>query len=157
MNFDSRGHLKPYEIIEMSLENFELLFVNNEKRKTIFAEFQRYNTELLQLINVPFKQWIDGSFVTDKKNPNDIDLLTFIEHDIYNKHQKAIDTKFGKFGVQNYFQEIDAYTIWEYPKNHEYFTIFHSDYLYWETFFSNSKFNRAKKRFPKGFIQLTIN
>ncbi|MEN9609413.1 MAG: hypothetical protein RLZZ628_227 [Bacteroidota bacterium] len=161
ISFDIRGYLKPYEIIEMNPLLFETIFVESFEesvsRRLIFEAFQRYNSELSAIIKEPYLQWVDGSFVTNKENPNDIDILTFIDYRIYKRFEKEIDAKFSKYSVKTHFQGIDAYTVWAYPENHTFYNVYRSDYAYWQEWFSYSRYNRAKKRFPKGFIQMIIN
>lgn len=159
-SFDIRGHLQPHGAVEMTQEEFETFFVTqfgNAVRREIFEEYRRYTEDLRAIVNVPFVQWIGGSFVTNRDNPNDIDLVTVIDHEVYAVHEQAIDERFSKWAVGRFYQKIDAYTLWEYPEGHKYHSTFLADKLYWHDWFANSRFNRAGKRFPKGFIQLNIN
>ena len=51
---------------------------------------------------------------------------------------------------------IDGYVIRIYPKGHEKYIRTQSDLLYWEHWFSQSRKNRKKQRFPKGFVELEL-
>ncbi|MBP6812107.1 MAG: hypothetical protein KA138_11340 [Saprospiraceae bacterium] len=159
-HFDIRGHLQPEGLIEITLSEFEEVFVNqfedSDSRKSIFDNYLRYTKDLRDTIGVGFIQWIDGSFVSNKENPRDIDFATFIDWQIYAKRVHEIDTRFSKWEVDNYYENLDAYTICEYPLGHEFHAIFLADRAYWNEWFSNSRFNRLKKRFSKGFIQIKI-
>jgi len=53
--------------------------------------------------------------------------------------------------------KIDAYLVRIYPKDHKDHIKTVSDLLYWEHWFGHTKKNRVKKRFQKGFIELTFN
>lgn len=159
LSFDIRGNLHPYGKVETTIEVFETFFVRNfgEQRKAreeIFKEWKRYNNDLKELLDSPFTQWIDGSFVTNKITPKDIDIVSFINNEDYTKLEKEIDKQFSKWGVANFYEKIDAYTMWEYPQSHTFYSTYQADYLYWEEWFSHTKRNRAKKKFPKGFIEL---
>ncbi|MFN0213346.1 MAG: DUF6932 family protein [Saprospiraceae bacterium] len=158
IHFDIRGHLQPEGLIEISFSAFEEMFVarfeESDSRKSIFNNYLRYTNDLRDTIGVGFIQWIDGSFATNKKNPRDIDFVTFIDCDVYEKHVQDIDNRFSKRAVGNFYENLDAYTICEYPKGHEFYAIFLADLAYWNEWFSSTRLNRLKKRFSKGFIQL---
>ncbi|MEN9612871.1 MAG: hypothetical protein RLZZ628_3685 [Bacteroidota bacterium] len=81
MEFDLIGHLVPYTVIETDFERFEKILVydfpNHSSRYEILSGYKLYLEKLKQIIGNSFFQWVDGSFVTDKLNPNDIDIVTF--------------------------------------------------------------------------------
>lgn len=158
LSFDFRGNLKPYKKHQLTVEEIEFNFVVNfeksKTRKKKFQELLRYNDELKELLQCPFYQWINGSFIGEKTNPRDIDLVTFINYDVYQKLQNEIDYKFSKMNVGNFFDGIDAFIVATYPENHQFYDIFKGDAIYWENMFGKTRFNRAKKRLPKGFVEL---
>ncbi|WP_313375642.1 DUF6932 family protein [Chishuiella sp.] len=49
-------------------------FPNNDKRKELFENFLKF-LEMLKNVNSKFEIWIDGSFTTEKEEPEDIDIL----------------------------------------------------------------------------------
>lgn len=75
---EDTGLLVPGEH-RMTLEKFKEIFVHNERRRYIFERFE-------QLFEV-FRQiacshlYIDGSFVTKKPHPNDIDVCWHMDDD----------------------------------------------------------------------------
>lgn len=156
MQFDQYGHLTPYEIIETDLETFEKIFVsevkNSQTRLALFEEYREFLAELQQIIGTNFYQWIDGSFTTQKRNPNDIDLVTFLD-----------GQRLTEFAVQlsplqkRKFQgrgKIDAYFVATYPKGHPLYDIFWMDYLDWLHQFE--KDTRLKGNPKKGIIQINF-
>lgn len=160
LEFDIRGNLKPYELIPFSLadfeENFVSIFDKTSSRHAIFTTYCQYTEDLRSTIKVPFFQWINGSFTTKKFNPKDLDVLTFIDFEVYKEKEKLIDERFSKWSVGKFYPKIDGYTVWSYPEGHKNFLTFHADQLYWQGWFGNTAFNRAKKRFRKGFIQINF-
>ena len=72
LNFDIRGNLKPYEIIKVTKEIFRThfvdSFVNEQIRLELFLKYEKYMNDLSPLLSQDFYQWVDGSFVTNKKN-----------------------------------------------------------------------------------------
>jgi hypothetical protein len=75
INFDSRGYITPNEIIEVTMSEIENTFSYNEHRKLIFENYLDFSEKLHELGLTNFYQWIDGSFVTTKKYPKDIDFV----------------------------------------------------------------------------------
>lgn len=77
--FNDEGCL-PFKIYEMSISEFEELFSKGKsnKRQYIMEQYKYYLKNLLDSEYV-LHHWADGSFVTLKDEPNDIDLLTEID------------------------------------------------------------------------------
>ncbi|MBX9893761.1 MAG: hypothetical protein K2Y09_01080 [Nitrosomonas sp.] len=66
-----------HDVQEPELGNhFLKKFPTSTTRASLISGLQRYIT-LLKSYGVQFELWIDGSFTTDKVNPNDIDLVVF--------------------------------------------------------------------------------
>src|ERR1700730_1474836 len=84
LNFDLKGNLKPYQPIACSLADIKKHFVDDivsTTRQANYDKYVKYSDDLKALLKVPeLKQWVNGSFVTRKLNPKDIDLVTFIDH-----------------------------------------------------------------------------
>lgn len=82
--FDKKANLKPYEPIKISVADMKAHSVsefNSSTRKNNFDKYIRYSDDLKKLLNgQPIRQWVNGSFVTKKINPKDIDLITFVDH-----------------------------------------------------------------------------
>jgi hypothetical protein len=66
-----------HDVDPSELDNhFLSAFGASRTRRTLIDGFQRY-IEALKKYAVPFEIWLDGSFVTSKEDPNDIDLVVF--------------------------------------------------------------------------------
>jgi len=160
LNFDIRGNLKPYEVIKVTKEIFRAHFVDSfvdeEIRLELFLKYERYMSDLALLLSQDFYQWVDGSFVTNKRKPNDIDIVTIISHIDFEANKKLLEQNYTSLGARlNY--NVDAYIIINYPKNHKKAFFTTSDLLYWRNLFGKTKVNRAKKQFEKGIIPLNFN
>jgi len=151
MQFDSFGNLTPYQIFEIDITSFELFFVakfgHSKTRRKIFTEYQNYVIQLHKLIGSDFYQWINGSFVTEKLHPNDLDIVTFIDFKIY--EEKIFELQ--KINSQDLKREnsIDAYFVKVYPEEHPNYFITKFDISEWTHLFSS---NRKKEN--KGFIKI---
>ena len=156
--FDIRGNLSPEPTIiqSISMTDFESQFVagfeENTARLRLFEVLQNYITDWQTYITTDVEQWVDGSFITTKHTPNDIDILTFIDYRDYDRCKAIIETKFITTATK--VVGIDAYIVKTYPNDHPFYTIYKADYLYWLNHFGHTRLNRHKKQFKKGIIQL---
>ncbi len=53
-------------------------FSNNSKRQLLYENFLKF-LDNLNYINSKFEIWIDGSFTTEKSEPEDIDILVIFD------------------------------------------------------------------------------
>jgi hypothetical protein len=161
ITFDERGHL--LEPIELNLTEFKEIFVDEWQDKTstrpnIFATFEQYLTDFKALITPDFHMWVNGSFVTQKSHPRDIDFVCFIDYTIYFNQVKLIDNQFGKYGTKDvYGLQLDGYVSPVYPKNHQDAFTTQSNKVYWISQFSSTKPDRHQKKYSKGFIKINFN
>lgn len=159
INFDTRGNLNPYEKIELSLDRFKNHFVDDfayehERRLEIFKNYVAFLDGFKQEVTQNFIQWIDGSFVTKKLIPRDIDFVTLIDYQTYERCQTIIENKFRREPAKNIFGLVDAYVVKMYPVGHSQRWVSEYDLIYWRRWFSETRMNRAKKKFAKGFIEI---
>ena len=117
LQFNNKGYLIPDKNISSTLAELEQTFKINNIRVDINNLYLKYSDELKKIIGKEIKQWIDGSYVTMNNAPNDIDILTFINYDDYEKHENELSNFFYPNSKAEY--NIDAYLIIVYPKNHK--------------------------------------
>jgi hypothetical protein len=153
LNFDEKGFLKPYEIIDSALEFFKAIFVDNmeisKTRKPLFENYLQYLDAIKNVIPNGFHQWVDGSFVTQKQNPNDIDIVTFINFQDFERNIKTFDIlrrwRFDKTkGIDGYFVPI-------FPENHRKSVVFEMEKKEWIFQFCNDRNGNSK-----GIIQISF-
>lgn len=162
LNFDLRGNLQPYRKQDMAFEDFRDNFVNpfgeSSKRYEIFENYLQYINDFQEKITPNFTQWIDGSFVTNKNNPNDIDIVNLVSFEVVQQYEPLIRSDFiGKKLLKSH--KIDAYLLIVYPENHKLHSWSKSDKLYWNSWFTKGKlvyYKNKKQRFPKGFIEINF-
>lgn len=102
------------------MSTLEQVFVNqfatSSTRRKLFEHFLDYNEALKKLISDGFTQWVNGSFVTKKENPRDIDVVTFVNYDLLqDKEQHFRQLRELRFKRR---AEIDGYFITVYPDTH---------------------------------------
>jgi len=157
MSFDIRGFLKPYEKVRTDLESVKNVFVTpfgvNSSRHELYNKLLEYNNKLSDLLErEAYSQWINGSFISLKESPRDIDLVSFISSDIVSRNQVELQSYIGEKGRKKF--GIDGYIVKVYSEDHAHFVRTKSDYLYWEHWFGWSRKNRRRERFQKGFIEI---
>lgn len=155
--FDIRGSLVPYERITVNLEEFEEVFVNSfdpdSTRYELFQNYKNYLSDFQNEVTEDFVQWVNGSFVTNKPNPGDIDFVNLIPTDIYQSKEAIIDQKFKLRGGKTIYK-VDAYTMEIFEEGHPKNWNYQADRIYWDNWFSFTKKNRAKKKFQKGYLEI---
>lgn len=87
ITLNENGYLPPGKH-EMSIEDFSELFVQcfpeSKTRETIFQGYNNFCSFLQSAGITAFSQWVDGSFCSSKEDPNDIDIVTFINESLLN-------------------------------------------------------------------------
>lgn len=152
MDFDIQGNLKPYDIIYCDWSTFKAEFVDafprSSTRRVIFENFSAYMEKLVTVIGRGFHQWIDGSFVTRKLNPNDIDFVTFVNAKTFSRNEYILGD------LREYSREqslrLDGYLVKDYPTDHNHFFRSYLDSKQWMHQFVRD----SRKGQSKGFIQL---
>jgi hypothetical protein len=63
LHFDIRGHLQPEGIIDLTIEEFETIFVyrfeESDTRLILMENYKAYYKDLAQLTGKHYTQWID--------------------------------------------------------------------------------------------------
>lgn len=160
IQYDSRGYLKPYDKIPINMENigdhFVRPFTSSSTRMLLLEQLIAFTSDLSKAVNGPLRIWIDGSFVTLKQNPNDIDLVVFIENEVIKSKYKTIREHF--FDKKNLKERgLDVYYVRVFQKGHKDYSKYLSDYLYWYNWFTQTRKTKQYKRYPKGFLELNIS
>jgi len=92
LEFNAAGLLVPPKSIISTLKEFEDNFAVDSPediRRVLFNQYIDYKNDLKRLCEkTELQQWIDGSFVTKKSKPFDIDFVTFIDFETANVRKK---------------------------------------------------------------------
>lgn len=147
----------PNDRIVLSLEEFEVFFVNdfeeNDRRKELFSSYKAYISAFQDEITPNFVQWLDGSFLTKKTAPRDLDFVTLLDFGIANEKSELLRSKFLNKASEQFFG-MDAYLVEVFPEtNRNHFTT-KSDLAYWNSWFSRTSENRTGKSHLKGFVEI---
>jgi len=154
--FDKKGYLKPYKVIEVDIDsiksNFVDAFPNSSTRNYLFENYLRYVYRFQDEVFPFFEQWINGSFVSQKENPKDIDLVTFLDYSVFEKRGDKILDKFWAFSLEE--EGIDSYLVKEYPPKHQLFSKFLRQKEIWIRRYGTSRPDVQDKISPKGFLKI---
>lgn len=154
LTFDQYGFLTPYQPIPTDLPTFERVFVQefpeSANRRALFDRYLEYNARLSEFLP-GYTQWIGGSFVSRKVNPNDIDLLTFLDNELFERHEQPI-AELKQWRLRRP-KLIDGFFIRIYPNSHRLHSHSESDRVQW--LFDWSRTNMHPRR-NKGLIQLNF-
>jgi hypothetical protein len=142
--------LSPFRV---TIIEFVDRFAYTRERREILNGFLRFRRELTQRGIIQGFQWIDGSFVedvetTEKRAPNDIDVVTFFELPSGTTEKDLVDDGIVDHDrVKDQFK-TDAYfyiPFWDWnPSDVEML-------VYWSTLFSH-----RRDRIWKGYIQIEL-
>jgi len=146
LTFDEHGHLTPDQPIESTLEELEATFVFNDRRRLIFIKILEFLDEVNLLIPSDFLIWMDGSFVTKKEKPGDLDCVFFVDYGWLGKQERIIETL-----PKKYVEWIDSYFVSVYPENHRFRIRTDSDRIKWLHFFTTNR-----QKLPKGLVQINF-
>ena len=155
LEFNEEGCL-PFKIYSMSISEFENIFSKgkSDERKYIMEHYKHYIEKLLNCEYV-LNHWVDGSFVTLKEKPNDIDTLTEIDglksdlNDDTDKVHKLID--YAPLWTEGKCHSLGVY---KYPDNEE-FEFEYKSYIDALSATLCMLFGRNKlTKNPKGFVKI---
>lgn len=148
--FVQNGNLEP-GIHSYNIEEFETQFIkefsNSSTRKNIYNNFRIWVKYLINELK-PRYIWLDGSFLTEKLNPNDLDLVIFYRPEDITSPELAQKLKFlienvsRKYSCDAYvsycFDHIDTSTIQDIPDS------LITNKTYWKGQFGFDRKNQAK-------------
>ena len=153
ITFDGYGNPAPYKVVNFTVDECEKYFVTNfttsSTRPLNWKKYNVYTHTLKNHLMKPLVQWLAGSFTTTKVDPDDIDLVNFIEHDDFKKDLELFDmNRSNQFPKKQY--NIDGYNVLVFPKQHPYYVKLVERKKYWTEVFASDRANN-----PKALIEVT--
>lgn len=158
LSFNHNGLLVPGNNIPSDILELEKVFVTNihtTKRRELFDNYLLYSKSLKELCNgIKIVQWIDGSFVTQKSAPADINVVSFIDFSVIDViNDSLIDYKHPACQI---IFGVDAYIVKIYPSDHKIYPLFLADRAYWMSHFNRTRRNRIGNKLQKGFLEINM-
>lgn len=174
--FNESG-LLPKGCHEITLEEIKKYFVDNfpesTTRQSRFDCFMRFYKDLLKNVKSCIRLLIDGSFVENKVNPNDIDFVIVIDATKYNDYERFyIENEFNfKNLLRDEFNQLkeqenhdlmydsdffnygcDFFPLVKFDKNSEEYSDYKYLKGYWEKQWGHNRGN-----IEKGFLNINVN
>jgi hypothetical protein len=144
----------PQGIHQITESEFTDFFVRSFSNSTARALIDEKYANFRQLIQSYLSsiQWVDGSFVESKDNPNDVDVVFFVSAlDWNNLPTDDINFLDDLFEFECFSYKTDAYLVFEFPNNHPQYQAYQNWRLYWTSWFSHTRSGVIK-----GFIELIV-
>jgi len=158
VEFDENGLIVPNEIIDLPYDDLERIFVlereEPQHRAELYKQYLQYLEDIQTKIGAITFQFINGSFVTLKEKPKDIDIVTFIDYRIYRQKEEQIESLSAKWDL---IEQIDGYIV---PRSYPGHPLFIQAQLileYWKELFRSTRRNEKGEQFQKGFLKITFN
>ncbi|MCG6553565.1 MAG: hypothetical protein L7F77_14675 [Candidatus Magnetominusculus sp. LBB02] len=156
IEFDELGNPSPYQLIDMAIEDFHMRFVKGFKdsstRRDVYKGYLSYVSDFYNEIVNQWVQWIDGSFITNKSNPNDIDLVGFVDGGALSDRYSEINKFLTEHGSNDRYK-VDGYYVPVYAETDERHKIVTHKYMeYWAKWFGQDMETN-----PKGIVELNYN
>lgn len=154
--FDQNGNL-PVGFIRPTIGEFKERFVvelgGSGTRGDIFYMYLDY-CKKIDYLEVAVKQWVDGSYITNKENPSDIDLVTHIDvlkanklTELHEDYKKLLDNTHCKSQYR-----CDVYVIPIYPKElSDEYKYYKKSEEYWSKWFGKDRAGN-----PKGIVEFSF-
>jgi hypothetical protein len=109
-------------------------------RRPIFAGYQNYSSDFSERISDTWTQWIGGSFVTDKNDPEDIDLINLIPGDLVESEDraKALRPFLNKYGSKERYL-VHGQLALLFPEGHQHRPATLERIEYWLKWFGSDR------------------
>lgn len=157
MKFNEDGYLDP-GFHDIDLQDINEKFVDNFKesitRQDIIKGYIRFMKDLKECGVDNFECWIDGSFSTNKTNPNDIDMVLVIDRGIIEKIPMDKQGQLLKLLTPDLARieyKCDAYILAKVDNKHEDYNKYELQKNYWK-----SQFGTDRNSIPKGMLRINI-
>lgn len=128
----------------------------SSSRRLIFDWWRMHRASLRHLM--PYgPQWVDGSFVTTKVDPGDVDLMTILDGPAFDA--LAIEVRWlvkslvsGQY--TRAFWRCDSYPVFRYPSGHPLHDAGEAALAYWADWWGHTRDTDPGGKQPKGYLEV---
>lgn len=156
MNFDVNGNLEA-GIHDITMEELQDIFVNSfpssNTRPVIFSGYYSHDSHLKEL-NITIEKFVDGSYVTKKNDPRDIDFLCIADalevDNLPDDKKHLLSNLIDNECCKNAYM-CDVYFLASLPEDHPNYPQYRCMRKYWMGEFGFDRQERAK-----GFVRMGL-
>ena len=157
IKFNGHGYLEAglHEFGELDFEAFFVTsFPHSSTRKQILEGYRKHLAEILSLVGT-CEQYLDGSYVTNKNDPSDLDLVVLLDATVVDSLPPAKQLQLqsllaGPVTKAQYM--CDAYFCPVYPEGHPMHSASRQQRKYWL-----GEFGYDRNDLPKGIVHVKLS
>jgi hypothetical protein len=156
LEWSSEGDRLPAGRHVATIGEIEAFFVDafptSTRRRPLFESFKVMRVAITRVVPIR-EQWLNGSFVTDKLEPADIDVVTIVEgseFDALDGSAQMLLKGLVHAKVTQYMHGCDSYLMAHYPAASSHRSTYDHAEAYWDGWFG---VHRVDGR-PKGYVQV---
>lgn len=126
-------------------------YTNSHSRGAIYREWRSHRAALRSLAPVLY-QWVDGSFVTDKLNPGDIDVVTFVDAVAFDRlpaWRQDVVYELSNGRGDSAYSHVDSKVCAVYPSTTPQGSAYTHERSYWDGLWS-----RFRPGSTKGYVEV---
>ncbi|MBI5917655.1 MAG: hypothetical protein HY842_19975 [Bacteroidetes bacterium] len=127
---------------------------DSEHRQAIFQNYLRFLDDLFDTLKGDFYQLLDGSFVTTKAKPGDIDLVTFLDLKLFRKNQRQV---IWFLENSRQFHGLDVFFVPICRPIDPIYDKYLDALAYWTNLFGHTREDETGVRHPKGIIKINFS
>lgn len=128
-------------------------FQNSTTRRRLFDQALELLDAIRQIVPVS-ALWIDGSFVTTKEDPGDIDLVTHLDGEALDVLKPVDQMLLGGLVGGHWSRDrsgCDSFAVSVYPTGHSARNAYEATMSWWDSFFGKDRAGNVK-----GYVELEI-
>lgn len=126
-------------------------FAGSLTRRVIFEWWSHHRAALMEIVEVG-EQWLGGSFASDKRDPNDMDLVTVLDGPTFDELPRHCQLLIRPLLSGNYTEQMwrcDTYPVFAYPEGHPGRDAYQVAFHRWQQHFGHDRDGRAR-----GFVRV---
>lgn len=136
-------------------EQFVTAFPSSKTRERLYRRWARHREALSSVLPVQ-AQWIDGSYVTSKVDPSDIDMVSVMDGEAYDRLAPTVRSLVEPLIAGKATKAVwgmDSYPVFRWPEGHPLEAASQLAELEWDTFWQRQ---RNMTGLVKGYLEVRL-
>jgi hypothetical protein len=145
-------------------ERFVEQFPDSQRRTLLCDGFFLLRSEAAK-VGIAATQWVDGSFVESKLNPEDVDVVSFVDYDTLNglptQSQDRVEELLNGLEATKVDYQCHTFLVPSCPVGHPYHGEFQNIRRFWRNWWGKTRNIRHSTGvelpgYRKGFVEMTL-